>query len=506
MTRAEIESVFSRRPAPGSYLRCIGRRIGRAPLLAGAAAAVLAAPLPHATAGGEECTAAESIEAIALEGDPAPGTGAAFQTFDRPSLSESGAVCFTADTDGPGAEDDVVYRDETLIAREGDPAPGTEGVFASFEFFETGRQIGVSGDVVFIATLRDLPERADRGVYLNDELIAWKGTEAPMIPGRFYDDFGYAAVTDDRVVGYLADLDGSGSDDSVIFLSGLPLYRQSDAVPGLGETTWDGDFSELQLNGRGDLLFVGNTSLPSDRDVVVYRRALAGPGGALEEIVVQEGQVVPARDGDDSIALFVQVALAETGAWAVRGNLELAPADADAVILTEAGFFAQEGAPVAAMPGARTGNFNGLDMNGLGDVLYLADLEGDTPPGVSEGLFVNGCLVLANGTAAPGLPDGTVFDDLGFEDLAINDRRDIVFAASYTGAVVGDGLFRLRLPAACPADVDRDAMVGLGDLAIVLSGWGACEPPAGCPGDVNADGRVDFADLLAVLSAWGPCP
>ena len=36
----------------------------------------------------------------------------------------------------------------------------------------------------------------------------------------------------------------------------------------------------------------------------------------------------------------------------------------------------------------------------------------------------------------------------------------------------------------------------------VLSDWGACEA---CPADIDCDGLVAVGDVLAVLDAWGPC-
>jgi hypothetical protein len=54
----------------------------------------------------------------------------------------------------------------------------------------------------------------------------------------------------------------------------------------------------------------------------------------------------------------------------------------------------------------------------------------------------------------------------------------------------------------CPADLDRDGMVGFGDLLTTLSSWGDCH---GCVADVDQDGEVGFGDLLAVLATWGPC-
>ena len=48
---------------------------------------------------------------------------------------------------------------------------------------------------------------------------------------------------------------------------------------------------------------------------------------------------------------------------------------------------------------------------------------------------------------------------------------------------------------ACPADIDRDGIVGFSDLVEVLSNWGPCP---GCPSDIDGDGVVGFGDLVLV--------
>jgi hypothetical protein len=463
-----------------------------------AALVTAAAALAGALVGGG------SITPVVLEGDPAPDTDDNFQNFDRPNISESGAIFFAGDTDGASDADDVIYRDATLIAKENDPAPGTvEGRYAGFEFFETGHQINASGDVVFIATLRNVPSDANRAIYRNDTLFAREGDVPPGIVGRIYDDFGFAGITDDGTVGFRGDLDGSADDDSVIVFDGVVLYREQEDVPVLEEGVWDANFDELQWNGRGDLLFEGNTSLPGEEDMVIFRRLVAGKRGVVEEIVLQEGDAVDGSEGEDFIDLFLQTALAENGLWAVRGNLLLAPPESDAFILAETGFFAQQGDPVEALEGVQLGNFNGLDINSNGDVLYLADLQGDTPPDVEEGIFINDELIVTDGMPAPGLPDGTVFSDLGFEDLYINDNGQVIFQASYTGAATGDGLFTFTIGGACPADLTGDDVVNVFDLLDLLAAWGPCP---GCPADLNGDDVVNVFDLLDLLAAWGPCP
>ena len=394
-----------------------------------------------------------TIMPFLLETDPAPGTPDAFQTFDRPNISESGSIYFAADTDGDSSFDDVIYLNTQLIAAEGDAAPdaGAGVEFSSFEFFETGSQVNASDGGAFIATLRNTTN--NRAIYKSDplgdvSLVVQEGQAATNAAGRFHSDFGFAGIMNDGRIGYLADLDGDSDDDSVIYQGDDILYREGDAVPAsLGltpGTIWDSNFDEIQWNGAGDLLFEGTTSEASNDMVIVRRNA----GTGASELVAREGMMVNASGGSDFVELFLQNSLAENGMWAFRGNLGIAPSTEDAFILAENGFQAQQGDAIPELGGDGVlGNFNGIDINSLGDVLYLADIEGALDPDVDEGLFVNGELIVSTGMQVPGLPAGTFFSDIGFEDLYINDSREVVFASNYSGAVSGDGLFTLVVPA-----------------------------------------------------------
>jgi hypothetical protein len=54
----------------------------------------------------------------------------------------------------------------------------------------------------------------------------------------------------------------------------------------------------------------------------------------------------------------------------------------------------------------------------------------------------------------------------------------------------------------CPADLDGDGAVGIGDFLMLLAVWGA----SGGPADLDGDGTVGIGDFLLLLAAWGPCP
>lgn len=55
----------------------------------------------------------------------------------------------------------------------------------------------------------------------------------------------------------------------------------------------------------------------------------------------------------------------------------------------------------------------------------------------------------------------------------------------------------------CPADLDDDGGVGLGDLAIQLAAYGITSGATPEQGDLNGDGDVDLEDLSTLLSVFG---
>jgi len=51
----------------------------------------------------------------------------------------------------------------------------------------------------------------------------------------------------------------------------------------------------------------------------------------------------------------------------------------------------------------------------------------------------------------------------------------------------------------CPADLDGDGSVAVGDILLLIGAWGSAEPTY----DLDGSGVVDVADILIVISAWG---
>ena len=79
------------------------------------------------------------------------------------------------------------------------------------------------------------------------------------------------------------------------------------------------------------------------------------------------------------------------------------------------------------------------------------------------------------------------------------DQEDAVYGAE---GVMGE-MTVWGTSALCPADLDGDGTVGVGDLLLLFAAWGT--DPGGPP-DLNADGTVGAADMLIMFANWGPCP
>lgn len=73
--------------------------------------------------------------------------------------------------------------------------------------------------------------------------------------------------------------------------------------------------------------------------------------------------------------------------------------------------------------------------------------------------------------------------------------------------VFTDSSFDVEYIPDCPADLDGDGFVGLGDVASIIGAWGDDSPRA--LQDLDVDGQVGLGDLAVVIGAWGfecPCP
>lgn len=99
------------------------------------------------------------------------------------------------------------------------------------------------------------------------------------------------------------------------------------------------------------------------------------------------------------------------------------------------------------------------------------------------------------------------FNSGGGNLVAFSYPEPVIAYLVMTPVLQGIDDFVFEQPAAvCVGDLDRDGVIGLGDLTILLAHFGSTD--AGyIDGDLNNDGAVDLADLTILLSRFGSsCP
>ena len=95
--------------------------------------------------------------------------------------------------------------------------------------------------------------------------------------------------------------------------------------------------------------------------------------------------------------------------------------------------------------------------------------------------------------AGPGEVPGMIYDFFDDSSLGFVEFFPLVAEDCGCGETVS-----------CPADLDGDGSVGIGDLLILLPiPYGPCEGE--CVGDIDGDGEVSVLDLLSLLASWGAC-
>ncbi len=99
------------------------------------------------------------------------------------------------------------------------------------------------------------------------------------------------------------------------------------------------------------------------------------------------------------------------------------------------------------------------------------------------------------------------FNSGGGNLVAFSNPEPVIAYLVMTPMLQGIDDFTFEQPASvCVGDLDGDGVIGLGDLTILLSHFGAADADY-FDGDLNVDGVVDLADLTNLLSRFGSsCP
>ena len=344
---------------------------------------------------------------FARDGDAAPGlpAGAVYDGIGQYRLTDAGVPVFLSGIDGlPGLgslNDRALFGpdgslDVTVLAREGDPAPGA---------FPGAKYIGVTN--------------------------GWR--------------FGGGVVTAVQ----LLDSANTIQSNALLFRpeGGPPrLLIEGDQAAGLpAGVAYVGNFFPGGINGSADFAFSATLSGPgvdSTNDRAVY----AERGGVLE-LVVREGDPVadlPPGFTHRTPVLLTDRPISDTGAVVFRCQIDgpgvtsdnenaLFVATADGIELR---FRGGDPAPGAG-PGVNLFAFLGSRLNDNDHVAFRGFLTG---PGAGSsfvpGIFAEGPLglqlIAREGDQVPGLPAGFVYSGLSNADLDFADSGQVAFFADAT--------------------------------------------------------------------------
>jgi hypothetical protein len=340
-------------------------------------------------------------------------------------------------TSAPGS----VRSNLVVLAKNGDPAPGTEG--AVFEEFTVPCVINQDGLAVFKARLGWITGVIDT---TNDDGI-WAGRagawtlvarEKGPVPGLdtnvTFRTFSTVRLTEDGFLVLAATLQGTGigiTNDSC-FLAGYPgslrlLAREGDPAPGCAESETFGDLA--LLSARAVVC-----SRPRE---VFFRTALAGTAPLTSRVGLWGGAPgdlrLLARDATQAPGLpagalignlqYTSPRVNPAGQFTINAvlsgtNVTLSDDDSLWVGTTNGLSLAfREGQPVGpAMPGCTFRQFRQPSLNERGEFCFIAAVNGTTNYGDDTVLLIGRPddlrVIAQEGYPAPGLPAGVKFTDL----------------------------------------------------------------------------------------------
>ena len=130
----------------------------------------------------------------------------------------------------------------------------------------------------------------------------------------------------------------------------------------------------------------------------------------------------------------------------------------------------------------------------------------DLPPGIDNYRLQDGSLCIDTGSDAAVPVDSADVDDDGNTTETVPwdlDTRIRQFNGYANVTVVDMGAYENQRDQLCPADLDGDCAVSVGDLLILLAAWG---PNPGHPADLDCSSDVGLSDMLSLLADWGLCP
>jgi hypothetical protein len=174
--------------------------------------------------------------------------------------------------------------------------------------------------------------------------------------------------------------------------------------------------------------------------------------------------------------------------------------------------FGEAGAPTGYVGVQRgvPGGKNLIQIGGSQNTLGVPGVAIGTNVNVISGVGQIGPQVIASGSfAAPSAPGVYAYSLTNAVANVIDQINSPPGFSSVSAATVNisAGTIQFGVQNNCPADLDHDNAIDLGDLTILLSNFGIMGGATPEQGDIDDDDAVDLSDLTILLSQFGAaCP
>jgi hypothetical protein len=431
------------------------------------------------------------LTAIAVQGQPTPGSGGApLASLNDPYTTRDGRVGFSGFVSlGGKLTEGIVWVDGAIVWRNSDALPvvlsGNEST------------MGISDDLSWIYSPS---EGGNDSVWSDGAKVLTELDDAPGLPGLFITFCSRPQMCSNGAKTWISGItasQGSGAQFRALYRDNIVVLKGGDVVSGETLITagtsvgFNYDFSSLATN-------------------YICRGVIAAPN-ASNDVIVANGAII-ARESfssgeADNWQNFGDVKTNELGDIAFSGDTDAATT-ADGYLAFNDELIVREGQNLAGF--TLTGNPSAVGLNDLrqvgaiwshttGEILFVY-----TPTQVASQLDVimrTGDQVDLDGD---GDADGVISDFNASQGVApgLDLPRQCRVYANVDVELIGGGSVIAIVGASLPAapgltDLDGDGTVGGADLAILLGSWDG-------PGisDLNCDGTTDAADLAILLGAW----
>ena len=415
-----------------------------------------------------------SLQAVVREGNPAPGTGAFHANIIQiPSMSNIGQIVFAGNLSGAGVEDinDTALFSHgngpiSLLAREGDPAPGAAPGVDFVGLQNVRARINANGHTVFHGNLSNGGSEGlftDRSGILQS--VALAGTAAPGTElGVNFIAFSSSSLSinsNDQIAFHAYLVNGGGAISEGIFSEATGALQvvalEGEDAPGIPVANFlEFSDSQVAINSAGETAFnaiLEGFAIGPGNDQAIYLEK----NGQLE-LVAQRGTNAPDTPTDVRFGDFDQFAINNSGQMVFQTLLIGAGTDAT----NNSAIFTRSNGQISLI--AREGDW--FDVN-------------DDP--MVEEMRVIQSLDLRSLNASNGA------DGVG---SVLNDSGQIAMRIGFDDGTAGIFVANLSV---LVGDVNGDGQVDLLDVApfieAITSGTFVAEA------DINGDGSVDLLDV-----------